>query len=433
MLRVRPLLLLFVVAGSAGCGASAGSSADAGPPQDAALGGRRSFDVVAVLTGTMANASQLPSTSIFTFVLDDDGAIAGGNGQGAFIGLSTPGAMTFQSTGPFVVGGPSDTCNALQDVRYDDFAVTIAGGTLTGTARGEADISCGDCTFVVPFTATLSGTSDATPPSLFGSGSGPATPFDSVSLSATEPLPTTATARIVADDGASLDLVPVIASSSSALPSVVAFLKPNVVLRAGHGYTVAFDGLVDFAGLVSPAGPPLRLGSFADAPTVPEDGFESATGPVLGGAMVMTGGPLPAISGATSLYIGVKNAPALDTGASRSLMVRRARLPGDTVLRFSYRHVALSAPTSFPGTLRFGSEGASPAPVVDSFVPGADPPQALTVAGQTLFASAVATMEATLPADATDDVLVLVAPTAFDCEPLVSQAVGMLIDDLRLE
>ena len=77
-----------------------------------------------------------------------------------------------------------------------------------------------------------------------------------------------------------------------------------------------------------PSGTPLRLVAFPDAPTVAEDGFEVRHSQPVGGAMVMTAGPLPAIAGNTSLYIGGMGAPALDAPNGRSLMVRSARQAG---------------------------------------------------------------------------------------------------------
>ena len=85
-----------------------------------------------------------------------------------------------------------------------------------------------------------------------------------------------------------------------------------------------------------------------------EDGFEFATGDVVGGAMVMTRGALPAISGNTSLYIGTPFAPALEgIGNRSSLMVRLARQAGDTKLRFSHR-VGCRPRQAPVAVLRFG-------------------------------------------------------------------------------
>src|SRR5262249_12091806 len=115
----------------------------------------------------------------------------------------------------------------------------VDGGTLTGTAYGSAMISCGDCSFTVPFTARLAGTRDQSPPTLHSFGSGPTSPFDAFALGASEPLPATATARLVTADGSDvIDLIPSVIDG--AIPIVVGYSKPDVVLRAGEAYFVTF-------------------------------------------------------------------------------------------------------------------------------------------------------------------------------------------------
>jgi hypothetical protein len=443
MLRLRPqksvlagMLALLAAPWAGGCGSKTQAHADGGDGSfpitpDAPAGGRHAFDVVAVLRAD--GSSNLPPTNIFTMVLDVDALrmIAGGNGTAAIVGVTTSDGRTFHSAGTFTVGGDGTVCSGVTGVQYDSFEVTVAGGSLTGTATGSANISCGDCSFFVPFGATLTGTADATPPTLRGTGFTPANPFDPVGVMTSEPLPAGATARLVADDGAAVDLVPTIVDGIE--PLVVGFTKPDVVLRAGQGYTISLDGLVDFAGHTDPSGTPLRLVAFPAAPAVAEDGFESAAGSVLGGAMVMTAGPLPAIAGNTSLYIGGTGAPALDSSNGRSLMVRLARQAGDTKLRFSYRVVSTVAQAYFSGTLRVGSEGASPGTPVYSFGNAQAVSEMITVAGQTAYAGPISTQETPLPADATDQVLLVIAPNIFSCGPRPFANAGLLIDDLRLD
>jgi len=426
-------LFLLAVPWSAGCGKTE-AKADGGDGSltipDSPVAGRLAFDVTAVLRGD--GSTSLPPTDTFTLVVDADRqlAIAGGDGRGAIVGVTSSDGLTFRSAGAFSVGGDGSACGGNTDIRYDNFEVTIAGGSLTGTASGSASISCGDCSFLVPFGATLTGTVDTTPPKLRGTGLTPSNPFDPLGLVTSEPLPAGATAQLVADDGARIDLIPSIIAGIE--PLVVGFSKPDVVLRAGQGYAVTFDGLVDFAGLSDKAGPPLRVASFRAAPTVPEDGFESATGSELGGAMVMTAGALPAIAGNTSLYIGGKGAPAVDSSNGRSLTVRLSRQPGDTKLRFSYRAVAVQAQAGFLGFLRIGSEGASTGSPAFSFATQMAT-QMISVAGQTAYASASAMFETPLPADATDAVVLVIAPTNFSCGPAPINNSGLLIDDLRLD
>jgi hypothetical protein len=148
--------------------------------------------------------------------------------------------------------------------------------------------------------------------------------------------------------------------------------------------------------------------------------------------MIVSAGTLPPITGSTSLYVGSMGAPVLDSSVGRSLMVRLSRQAGDTVLRFSYRVIASQLQMYFSAAVRAGSEGRSPGQIVFTSAT-VSPTEALTVAAGTLYASAVATLEATLPDDATDEVLVSVAPSSLLCSPIAIAAAGMLIDDLRLE
>jgi hypothetical protein len=428
---------LVLVAGAVGCGTAqrnpdAGDGSITTPAPDALGAGWHPFDVVAVLRPAMDASVSVPPLDRFTFVIDPAAgrAIVGGKGRGAVVGITTDDGRTFRSAGPFTVGDSNnDACGVSEDMIYESLEVTIAGASLSGSARGQATVSCGDCAFLVPFTATVTGTVDATPPALLGRGLTPPTPFDGITLATSEPLPVGATARLVADDGVAVDLVPAIVEGD--LPLVVGFSKPDVVLRAGHAYSVALDGLIDFAGLTDPGGPPLRLAAFEAAPATLEDGFETVPGGAFGGAMVMTAGPLPAIAGNTSLYVGGAGAPALDA-SRRSLMIRLPRQAGDTKLRFSYRVVAAQTLASFSGVVWVGSEGASPGPATYG-LRASGPGDTLTIAGNPVVASVAAAFEVPLPAGATDEVLLSVAPISSACFRGPTGNVGLLIDDLRLE
>jgi hypothetical protein len=438
---VTGMAALSVVSWCGGCGKGAQKNPDGGDGSlamvdtgtlDAPTAGMRAYDVVAVLRAD--GSTSLPPTNRFTLIQDLSAfrMIAGGNGRGAVVGVTTSDGRTFRSAGGFAVGEESpDVCSGPEDVQYDSFEVTLTDTSLSGTASGAATISCGDCSFMVPFTATLTGTRDKTLPTLRASGPPPTSPFDAFWLVASEPLPPTATATLIADDGAAIDLIPQAAGGD--LPFIAGFSKPDVVLRAGQGYVVTLDGLVDFAGQSDKGGPPLRLTSFVAAPTVPEDGFESATGGVLGGAMVMTAGALPAIAGNTSLYLGTKGAPGLDAPNGRSLAVRLARQAGDTKLRFSYRLVASQPTTSVSAIVRAGSEGASPGDAIYAIGDASNRTETLTIGGAPVFASLAAVMEVPLPSDATEDVLFVIAPNTIFCFPGGTPSTGILIDDIRVE
>lgn len=434
--RCAETWLLVAALMAVGCGKTSATSADAGDGAVTNADGpsaRRAFDVVAVLQSE-AGAASLPSTNAFTFVVDAAAklAIAGANGLGAVVPLSTSDGKAFHSDSAFAVGSIGTVCAGPQNVRYEQFDLTLSERGLAGHASGIANISCGDCSFTLPFDATLTGITDATAPSLT-SATVPTTPFDAFSLATSEPLPTTASARLVADDGAAIDLVPVVVAADT-IPLVVGFSKPDVVLRAGHGYGVDLGGLVDFAGHTQGSGPLIRLGSFPAAPNVAQDGFESATGATLGGAMVVTGAPLPAIAGTTSVYIGGPGAPALDTTTARSLSVRLSRQAGATTLRLSYRVVGPQSQSFFAGVLHVGSEGASPgSPTYLSLSPPVAAVDSVTVAGQVVYLGVITTLSVPLPDDAGDEVLLVIKPSDFTCGPTVPIASGLLIDDLRLE
>src|SRR5262249_20188391 len=155
-----------------------------------------------------------------------------------------------------------------------------------------------------------------------------------------------ARARIVGTAGSSFDLLPSVVQGN--VPIVIAFDKPDVVLPPGDGYSVAVDGLVDLAGNSGGSGTPPRLGSIDAGPLVPEDGFESVTGPTFGGAGVVRSGPLLPIAGAQSLYVGDVSSPGHDLYLQGpQLLARLAMQPGDTKLRFTYRTVSSVASRVF--------------------------------------------------------------------------------------
>ena len=174
------MLSLLVASWCGGCGKGTQKNPDGGDGSltvvdtgtwDGPGAGVRAFDVVAVLRAD--GSTNLPPTNRFTLVQDLSALrmIAGGNGRGAVVGVTTGDGRTFRSTGGFAVGdGSPDVCSAPEDVHYDSFEVTITDSSLTGTAIGAATISCGDCSFTVPFAATLTGTRDKMLPTLRPSG-----------------------------------------------------------------------------------------------------------------------------------------------------------------------------------------------------------------------------------------------------------------------
>jgi hypothetical protein len=431
-LRQGVVALAFV--GLVGCGARSNASGvdgggDAPPPP---LSGRRSFDVVAVLgavPGTMMGG--LPPTVTFTLVLDADAhrAIVGGRGLGAVLAYTSDDGRRF-SLPSFSVGLPSNgQCANASMLKFLSFSVDVSGSTMSGQAEGAGLVSCGDCQFDVLFQGPVTGTADVTAPVLFPTTI-PQSPFDPFRLAASEPLPATATARLVGGDGSSYDLVPGIVPGD--LPLVIAFDKPSIVLPAGMGFEVVLDGLVDFAGLHGAANTPLRLTSFPAMPLVAQDGFESVTAPQVGGATVISDGPLPPITGMRSVYFGAQGAPApggVQVGGS--LGVRLSVPAGATKLAFSYRMVGQYAGSGFAGSVSLGSVGRTPATSDFTTTPTGTP--TTWPDGRTVWVTDVASKEISLPADVTDELLVAMEPFGFGCGGPAPPMGGMLLDDLRVE
>ena len=429
----RPVLVALALLGVAGCGTHAATSTDAGDGSvepETAPQGRRSFDVVATFAGPVKG---LPPTNTFTLVLDPDArqVIVGGMGRAVVVPAASADGRTFTVAAPFSVGVLGSACDGLTMIDYTSLTLTLAGSSFHGKAMGAGQISCGDCQFMEPFVADVTGVPDATPPLLFTSGA-PTNPFQAFSVVTSEPLPATATAHLTGGDGSHVELVPIVVDG--VVPLVTGFLKPDVVLAYGQGYVVTFDGLVDFAGLRGSADGPLRLASFDAPPLVAEDGFEGATGTSVGGAPLVTAAPLAPLDGAKSVYIGPAGAPApagITPGAS--LHVRLAISPGDTMLKFSYRTLSRTQ-GGFFGVVLLGSVGHKADGVASLDPPTNTPPATQTQwpDGTTTFASDILSGAIPLPPDVGDELLVSFETSQSFCG-LPEPPAGVLIDDLRLE
>src|SRR5262249_42062045 len=131
----------------------------------------------------------------------------------------------------------TDACGKADAVHYDGLDVVLSNCGLVGTASGSASLSYNDSGVPVPISARGTGSRDQTPPTPDTGGPLPATPFDTFALPAPEPLPMTATARLVAYDGTATTLTPTVVAGG-AVSLVLGFSKPDVVLRAGQSYDV---------------------------------------------------------------------------------------------------------------------------------------------------------------------------------------------------
>jgi hypothetical protein len=305
---------------------------------------------------------------------------------------------------------------------------------LTGSAGGTAEVVDGDVLSEIELTATLAGGPDLTPPSLIAAGT-VTSPFDTFALSASEPLPESATAHLVASDGSQLDLVPIFVDG--AIKVISAFEKPPVVLHPGNGYAVAMGGLVDFAGHIAVDDAPLRVVMIPAAPLIADDGFESAAaGPsIIGGASLVTAGsPVPPIAGAESVYIGQPGAPALGAVApGTGLLVRVPRKATDTKLRFRYRVVWLSSGSPSGNGLNV-YVGSADGPAAAGAIPRVPSPQGMG-ALPSVEVSGFAVMEVPLAdASASDLVVSIPGQVAPGCGLVGSKGgLGLLVDDLRAE
>ena len=431
-MTARELVVLLALA-MLGCGGS-GAGAPDGGTEDAVSAetgpaGLRSFDVVAMLTGSLKG---VPATSKFTLVLDAAAhhIIAGGGGRADVVPVTTSDGRIFHTTKTFTVGTLA-SCGLGTGLQFDPGDLTIDGSSLRASLKGAAEISCGDCSFAQPFSATLVGTDDVTAPLVLGTSS-PSSPFDPFAVFASEPLPETASARLVGDDGSAVDLEPMMDPKApvGGLPVIVGFTKPDAVLQDGQGYLVDFGGLVDFAGHVGSGN--LRLASFPKAPVIAEDGFESAVGPTLGGAAVITDGPLAPLTGTHSVYIGGPMAPRpTNVAPGMALSVRFGVQPGDAMLRFNFRVVASVDAPGFIGDVRVGSLGrsagvATPVSAVDDGV------ETVWPGGTSVQLGSLQAMAVALPSDRTSDLVVVIEAQGTSCGPSRSSA-GLLIDDLRAQ
>jgi hypothetical protein len=382
----------------------------------------------------------LPDSNTFTIVLDTQArrAIAGGVGSASVVPVTTTDGRTFKTVGKIVTGFPSaGPCVSVLSVTYDSLQLTISGDALEGSGTGSVQISCGDCVETFQFNAALTGSADHKAPFLTPApGTGNATPFDPFGVFSSEPLVATSKARLVAGDGSTVDLVPTVSAGDP--PFVMGFNKPSVVLRPGEGYSIAVDGLVDFAGNSGATEAPLRLAAFAPAPLVSPDGFESVTDATIGGApVVKAGGSIAPISGAKSVYVGGAGAPPLDNlQPGRALDVRLAVPAGVTKVKFAYRLVALGASAFFDAAVRVGSVGHGPGALASAPLMGQAAPTTTDPGAATLYATPVATAEFALPADLGDELLLSIDIPESSCDggprPSPPNA-GILVDDLALE
>jgi hypothetical protein len=410
-------------------GGGSGGGGSAGGP---AFAGRRSYVVTASLSATSVNATTaIPASHQFTMVLDADAgsAIVGDASSASLHGFSGTSATTLSLSGP--LGFSTSAGGYNWSIQYSQMTISsAANGALTGMAQGTAFGSSpsSDIGQSATVTAVLAGVPDAVPPVLAVSRNGADDdPFSSLTVIASEPLTPGARPVLVAGDvSIPLDL------PSNASPAFSHdFYGPSTLLRYGQSYQVRVDGITDFVGL--PASGGAAFTTRAAPPLVAEDGFESVTESMLGGAQVLTGTGAPTLTGAFSLYI-----PPINNGFGCCTRPRMTRLAlrlvvaaGDTVVRFAYRVVNPAA-----GALRIyvASEGGKIASASIGSNSATTTTTTATIPGQgDVSLGPLTTAEIPLPADVGSEVVVLESVPGYPGGLPPPPVAGLIIDDLRVE
>jgi hypothetical protein len=424
----------------AGDGGTADAVVETGDVRPAPVTGRHSFDIRAIVRPDPAkpstpSVSMLPSADSFSLTLDADVPrfIVGGGGTSQVVPATTDDGITFRAAMPISTGRPQGDCSqgAVIGLSYESLEVTVSGTSLRGTGAGTAFLTMGDISTIGSFLADLTGGPDVTPPFLIPLTRMATSPFDDIQFASSEPLPATATARLISSDGSRVDLIPQLTHGD--FPIIWGFSKPAVVLHTGGGYSASVDGTVDFAGNSGAQGASLRIGTFETPPLIPQDGFESAIGPEIGGATIIRQGSLlPPIGGTASAYIGTMGAPAPPgTSVGQGLHVRLARQTGGTKLRFSYRVVEFQVSFGFFGSVAVGSVD-GPAARNSAFTQSMTLTQVMFSLGAFVSLSDVEVMEVALPTSTADEFVVSIEGKTFICGARPPGA-GLLIDDLRIE
>ena len=214
-------------------------------------------------------------------------------------------------------------------------------GTLTGTGGGQLTRIVGDTGMQTQVSATFTGGPTPARPrwASLSSNADPPDPFIHTDLLASEPLPRNTTLTLTSGSGDQFTLGRAPSGSGSPTStchgSCSASARPTSSRRAQ---------VVDFAGNKA-----LTSFQFTTRPAPPlaaEDGFESATGTQLGGAMVITGSTNPVIAGDKSLYIAPVDAfrrQRVDVPAHPS-PGRRPRRHDDPLLVSHGRHLGRPDP-----------------------------------------------------------------------------------------
>jgi hypothetical protein len=363
-------------------------------------------------------------THTFTLVLDADEGVA--IIDRTAVPLLRLGNRKFATDGRFSVG-LTGTQGCSASISYDELTITVGDTAVAGTGKGTVTVIFGDVGSPAAADMSLTGSLDTVPPSVTFFGTSLVNPLFGTGLGLSEPIPPGATAELRTAGADPIALVPILSSDGRVLSG---FRTPAVVLRYGVQYEMFTSGLLDFAGNPASHNGPFKFTTRDAPPLVAEDGFESAPDGPLGGALVISGAGAPVLAGSKSMLL-----PALpEFGTASSLYLRIALGPGDQVVRFSYRVVALSAsgyvlsPTLLVGAVGAGTGALMLAPETGPFTSSEIPNQ------PTMFVGAVKTAEIPIPAGSTGELVIERAATSSaGCGLPPPPAAGLIIDDLRAE
>jgi hypothetical protein len=379
---------------------------------------------------------QFPRTATFTLDWDgtSDTGYVGGGGVFSVTSLHARDGGSYEPGGDiWAIGVPFDAdCRGRAILAFDranELSID-EDGVLHGSATGHAYVRTSAAGLSADAHVTFTGVPDTTAPT-FTFPKSPVDPLAPLAFVPSEALPGADSASVVG--AMSGDVVPLakglIATASDALADVHV---AGIALRYDETYRLVTDALPDFAGNV-PA--PVSFTTRATPPLVPEDGFESVTGTMFGGAGVLNGGPLPPLAGQTSLLLNTGYGGGfgfLPYDLGPSLVVRLTVAPGDTVVRFDSELIAPDPidAASFDGELRIGAVGG---PVsVSHGVAGTEFTKVTLPQLGDVYVSPVKTIELPLPAGAQGEITFEIVGTIDLCEQPPPPTV-LVIDNLRVE
>lgn len=416
------------------CGGNASKSVDAGSDGgDAsavdAAATSSVFTVTATLTLNVAPVnvkefSTFPTTHTFTLAFDESASriVTGARGHASAHEVVTTDGRTYVPSlslldEVFVPVPPSGACGVDEGAHYFAMTVSIEAGRLVGTGEGWVHWAQNG---PASFTATLDGHLDTEPPTLLVPTE-PLDPMGEARFVASEPLRESG-ASLIGDAG---DVFVLGAQAQDGLPEVTtSFVRSPLMLNWGSTYELTTEALTDLAGNVGDRAPRPSIMTLPEPPLAAEDGFESVTTATFGGAQVLTAGTLAPLVGAKSLILPVNGG---------SLAVRLPIQPGDSHVRGTVRFTSpVPQPIGVVGEMRAGVPGREVSVVA---LRSAVPIDVTIGTGEgTISFSAIQTIDAPIPAGATDEVsFEIVLHRASSCPMTLQSSALMLLDDLRVE